>query len=315
MKQRKFEAARVTNTLQSWITNQLQSFDKEISQDLTTLKSRSRDASINSPYIRNYLKALSTKVVGEGWRVSWNKKNNITGKKDDLSNNQLKRSFDSWSKTCNIDGSNLTTTMKIIVQSVARDGAIFGVDFGPNQFKLQVIPCDYLAKLNAKTTPQGGYICNGVEYNSEGVVTHYWLLSGNPDDISKTHSTISATRIPTSNIIYVYDKERALQGLGIPWTSSVLEPLKHLELYTESELIQNRIASAKGILYKRKDDYIDPALDDDESNETELISEISAGLVECKVSRVHKNNLNEGCQWSLRNVFNTKFRSSIEQFL
>jgi len=145
---RRFDAAKQFQQLSGWLTNS-PLFQDELTQDLPTLRARSRDASINDPYARRYFKALSLSVVGaEGFRLKVLGRD-PNGELDKVGNDRVAASFNRWSKHCTVDGLSLRKAVSLLLETVARDGEVLiqhlqGRDFGDFGYQFKIIDCDLL---------------------------------------------------------------------------------------------------------------------------------------------------------------------------
>lgn len=248
---RRFEAGAAHRTLNDWLQTSLAMFDDEIQQDLGTLRSRSRDASINDVYARRYFKALTTNVVGADGVQFRMRIRNDDKSLDAVANTVIGDAFTKWGDNATIDGLSLKDAEKLFVETTARDGECLvqllrGKDYGPYGFALRFIESDYLdVQYNAKLS-NGNVIRSGIEYDKVGRIVAYHLWQYHPKESSALGiQNNNRVRVPKEDIIHGFDKERSSQGRGYPWISSSLLNLQHLKEYQKSELIASRVASAK----------------------------------------------------------------------
>lgn len=279
---RKFAAAQIDRTLQNWFTT-FQSFNEEIEMDLESLRSRSREASVNNPYLRRYFKALKTNVIGNGIRLR-NTARNISGTYDTNANKKIENAWKEWSKHAGIDGSSLTEVSKLIIETVARDGEVLiifrrGAAYGPYRFQLQVIEADHLdIRHNLNQGPVN--MRNSVEMDELGRPIAYHIYKTHPaDQHFSTASEMEKVRISAKDILHVVDKERAGQVRGFPWIPAALIELKHVDEYRKSELIASRVASAKSLWVSRPVTEDDSTLagEEDPIDDSALTDELSPG--------------------------------------
>lgn len=255
---RKFEGAKQFNELQNWIQDNLKSFREEIKSDRAALVGRSRDASINDAYARRYFQSLAVNVIGQKGIELKNQARNTNGSLDKVANDVIDAAWKKWSRAVTVDGMSMRKAQKLILKTVARDGEVFiykrrGKGFGPFQFQLQVIDLDYIASSYSAILKNGNVVQDGIEYDSIGRPIAYHIYKNNPSTYNTppTHYNSEILRIDASDIIHLYDRERAEQGRGFPWLSAALISLKHLSEYRKSELVASRIASLKPMFYTR----------------------------------------------------------------
>ena len=248
IKKRSFEAARYQNTLTRWARFTSSTFNEEIKQDLVSLRTRSRDASVNDPYGRRFFAAIKNNVIGsEGISVRLRVLNdNLTP--DNVANNVLERHFKNWSKKATVDGRSFRQAQRLFVETMARDGECIvqhckGNRYGPYGYQLRFLEAEHLDVEYNFTLNNGNQIINSIEYDEEGRVVAYHLWKYNPNNTQHKHN--ERIRIPAKEIIHGYDKERCSQGRGFPWLSAGLLNMTHIKEYQKTELIAARVASAK----------------------------------------------------------------------
>jgi len=247
---RRFEAAKFQPTL-GFLPSLYASFNDELKQDLPSLRARSRDASINNPFARRYLKAITTNVIGpHGIQLKMGAKL-PNGKPDDMANYMIEQRWLQFQKSVTTDGKNLREALKLALETVARDGEIFavirkGTQFGNYLVNLQFYEAEYVDINHNELAENGNEIRQGIEYDAYGkpVAYHIWRYHPNSTSVKATGTNIRV-RIPAEEVIHIYNRERVTQGRGFPWLSAALIPLSHIHEYTKSELIASRVASQK----------------------------------------------------------------------
>jgi len=291
-KLRGFDAAKYERTLSNWGLTQSANFNEELQSDLEVLRNRSREASLNNEYLRRYLKALKTNVVGPtGFKLK-NKALNTNNSLDRFANKKIETAWEEWSQNAGIEGESLTSLSHQLFETTARDGEsliVFrrGPQFGKYQFQIQLLEAEYLYLNNTndsgfKRVSGGKNIKNGVELDSYGRPVAYWLWTTHPKErLSASQSYENLARVSSSDMIHLFDKERPAQLRGFPWTTPVLIALQHISEYRKSELIASRAASGKMGFYTRPKGE-DPHVGDEEdlTDEHAFISESEPGHFE-----------------------------------
>lgn len=284
MKERRFAAAQYDRTIHNWITDALRTLNETLEHDLETLRTRSRDASINNEYVRRYLKALRINVIGKGIMLKARARN-LNGTFDKTANKKLEKAWDKWSYYAMVDGTCLSEACKLALETVARDGELLvifrrGPQYGPFQFQLQFLEADH---LDVKQVHQWGeHIRSSVEVNELGVPIAYHVYKSNPvDRRSLQFAQQETVRISTRDMLLLFQKERPNQLRGFPWIPAALLALKHLYEYRKSELIASRLASTKsGVIRKpRNIDTETPRIGDevDTTDDTSLFENLEPG--------------------------------------
>lgn len=249
-KTRRFEAAKFQPSL-GFLPTLFSKFEDELKQDIPALRARSRDASINNQFARRYLKALVTNVVGPyGIQLKMGAKL-PNGKPDEMANYLLEQRWKQFEREVTTDGKNLREALKLVLETVARDGEIFavirkGTQFGKYLVNVQFYEAEYVDINHNELSADGNEIRQGIEYNAYGrpVAYHIWRYHPNSQGVRQSGGNIRV-RIPAEEVLHIYNRERVTQGRGFPWTSAALIPLAHVHEYTKTELIASRVASAK----------------------------------------------------------------------
>lgn len=273
-KKRAFSAASLGRNLSQWQSAVYADFNREISTDLLTLRQRSRDFSINNPYMRRYLKSLDALVIGRGmipkFMVS-------SGEKlDEYANRVLKEEFSKFEKHATVDNQSLKNVLSLCLESVARDGEVLVLKHIINgQLKLQLLPSDYLP-IRYNAVYNDNQIISGVEINSFGVPVAYWIHKYDPNNRSYSPEILSELiRYTADQVIHLFKPERIGQYRGFPWTAAVLEPLYHLDRWQQSYAMLARVAAAKGVFYTKPQG--ESSFNNDEESPGEFIETLDPG--------------------------------------
>ncbi len=108
----------------------------------------------------------------------------------------------------------------------------------PAQF--QVLEGDYLDESKDGPTSGGGYIIQGVEFDSIGRRRAYWLFREHPGGRRFAGQSRS---VPARDIAHIYRVDRPGQVRGIPWAAPIM--LAHADFadYEEAHLMRQKIAA------------------------------------------------------------------------
>jgi lambda family phage portal protein len=109
--------------------------------------------------------------------------------------------------------------------------------------QLEVLEPDRLDHLKTEQT-RTGYIIQGVEFDLVGRRTFYWLFGQHPGDVVTTGvrgGSLRSARVPASEILHIYRKDRPGQVRGVPWLAPVIITLRDLDEYEEAELVRKKI--------------------------------------------------------------------------
>lgn len=284
---RTFQAAKINRLTNDWIQSPIQ-INQDIKSSLKVLKSRCREASKNDAHMKKYLKMRQVNIVGDsGLKLIAASKDLVTQKLDSIANDIIERAYKEFSRKefFTVDGKMSRRDVEnFIVASMAYDGEVFfrklkGFNNKFN-FSLQIIDsvlCDLNYSL-IQSQGNGNYIINGVEIDSYGKPVAYWFNQSRPD----SYDTIQARiRIPSNEIIHIFEHEYPGQTRGIPKAAAGLLKLNDLAGYTEAEIIAARIAASKMGFYKvPKGEKLCAVGEEKDETEKNYIQEVSAGVFE-----------------------------------
>ena len=245
---RAFAAAQVSRTLAPWIFDGGFS-NGEITVQLATIRSRSRDRQKNDEYFANYIRLFRNNVVGTGFTFKAQPCELIGHPEIDLKAKKfLEYHFWKWSKSrreCDLSGRmNLAAIFRLMAANWARDGeaiAIIERD-APTAYRLQlrVVRPDALDEtLNGRGTSAATIIRNGVEIDraTRRPVAYFFRSTREDPAAVYIDSSIPPVRIPASDVIHLFSTEDAVQTRGIPLTHASLKKGKMLDDFNQSELV------------------------------------------------------------------------------
>ena len=248
---RSFAAAKVNRLTNDWATV-ISSGDAEIKGDLKTLRARSRELERNNDYARRYFKALENNVLGSTGIGLQMKSRDFSGNLDQQANKKIEAAFSEWGSkyNCCVDGcTTWIDVQRLALRSMARDGSVL-IRFvrgysNPYSLALQIIEADHLDHdYNDKTAD--GQVRFGVETDKFGKPVAYHVLQRHPGDTHVLgYAANKRERIPASEVLHLFVKDRPGQTQGVPWLASSITGLRMLEGYREAELVAARLGAAK----------------------------------------------------------------------
>lgn len=229
----------------------------ELRNALRKLRASSRYLSRNSSIVKRYLNLLSVNVIGSTGFVFESKVRQRDGDLDTSLNDRVTGDFRRWMRrpsTCK--KLSFVNLQKQAIKSLARDGEfIWELVVNPryrDNLGINPIEADQLDEtLNTKFLGNGNEIKMGVELDAANAVVAYHFLTSHPGDsdslwLSETTNK-RYRRVDAKNVIHVFVSDRAGQCRGEPWTATVINEIRMLDGYRESEVVSRRIkASAMG---------------------------------------------------------------------
>jgi len=261
IQKRSYQGALINRLTSDWLSP-ASTADDEIRASLTQLRGRCRELERNNDYVRRFLTALESNILGHSGIGLQMKVTENGGQPDNLANDIIEKAWKKWSSRefCTVT-KRMTwfDVQRLILRSVARDGdMIIRKIRDRNGFSLQLLEGDRLdINHNREKTKSGdNEIRMGVEVDSVGRPIAYYILEHNPNESTLTQA--KRERIPASEIIHPFISDRVSQTRGTPWFVSSMTGLQMLSGYQEAELVAARVSASKmGFLIKdRADNYV-----------------------------------------------------------
>lgn len=225
--------------------------DTELRWYLKILRARSRELARNNDYVRKFLKMCVANIIGPNGITLQNKARDPNGTQDKLANDIIEEAWLDWGKkgVCTVDGEmTWLDAQNLFIESTVRDGAVIvrkvrGFD-NPYRFALQFLEVDHLDEDLNRPLDNGNSIRMGIEFDKWKRPQAYHLLVGHPGDYMPGATLKKYERIPASDIIHAYIKERASQTREAPWLHTAMRRLNMVGEYEEAELVASRIGAS-----------------------------------------------------------------------
>lgn len=299
-------ASTTKNSMLGWLTGQ-GSAEEDIDLNASKLRERARDLDAGGGLARGAVRRLRTTIVGSGLIPKPRIDAAILGLSADAAAQWemlAKAEFMAWanSRECDACGvHNLFELQSEILLAMLISGDVFimlpalQTPTTPYQLRIRVLEADRVCTQDSggdsqsSTLNSGNRVIDGIEVDSTGRVVAYWVASRHPfnDENSQTELTWeridaygSETGMP--NILHPYEAERPEQRRGVPFIAPVIEALKQLDRYMNSELMANIVASMLTVFFTTQEDHIgapleEPVSDEDKVSTAEEKIELTAG--------------------------------------
>ena len=260
-------ASRTSKILKAWSPIKL-SPKTDIDMNLSTLRNRAFDMSINTPIGAAAINTSSSYVVGAGLTVHPRPKFKILGIDAQTAREWSQKTveeFKLWASTVDCDvcrRNNFFDLQHIAYVSYLADGDAFALfkrknptPRNPYTLRLQLLesnrvsnPLDgtvigvfpHSVEARAKN---GNMIISGVEINDDGEIAAYYISNRVPNDVLGADETTKWVRVKAfgnltglPNVLQVCRDQRPDQFRGVPLLAPVIETLKQTSRYTNAEL-------------------------------------------------------------------------------
>jgi len=231
---RSFDGAKTGRRTDGWVSGGT-SANAEIAPALSLLRSRSRDLLRNNPYAVKARQAFVGNAIGTGIMA------------------KLEQNGDLWKRwiagECDADGQHDFYGLQRLVANTEFEAGECLIRLrwrNPEDglavpLQLQVLEPDYLDTLKNEALPNGGWIMHGVEFDAIGRRAAYWLYDVHPGDNAPFLRSLTSRRIPASDVLHVYRKDRPGQVRGVPRLAPVMLKMRDTDDYEEAELVRKGI--------------------------------------------------------------------------
>jgi lambda family phage portal protein len=197
----------------------------------------------NNPYASKAVAVITANVVGTGIKPSI-QDSRTRGLKN------TKQAWKAWADTTACDWEGRKTfagIQRLVMRSVAESGECFvrqrRVSGGPVPLKLQVLEADFLdTNKDGISTPNGGYIMLGIEFDAQGQRVAYWMFDHHPGE-NRLYRSLTSQRIPADEILHIFHEERPGQIRGVPFGVSAALRLSDFDEYEDAQLMRQKVAA------------------------------------------------------------------------
>jgi len=274
MANRGYDGAKTGRRTSGWITPST-SADAEITPNILKLRDRSRDLVRNNPYASKALRVLVANSIG-------------TGIIPNIKNKPANKLFQQWVTECDADGHlDFYGLQKLIGRTIFESGECLirlryrrPEDGLSVPLQLQVLEPDYLDSNKNELVKGGGYIQNGIEYNSIGRRVNFWLYKQHPGGNSILLNTLQSSPVPAEDILHIYEKLRPGQSRGVPIFAPSMITQNDLDEYEEATLVRKAAEACITAIVRTEDEGSSIGAVTTESGSTRRLEELAPGMVQ-----------------------------------
>ena len=249
---RSFEAAKSSRLNSGWSTANTK-IDAELRGDLTALRARARDLSINNDYARKFLAMMTDNVVGPNGFTLQSQVADPSGKADSMARRAIETGFWNWSQAGECETSakmSFADLCRLYIRTLARDGEVLVRRVRDKKFafgyRLQMLDIDRLDILHNELLKSGNVVRMGVELDGYGAPVAYWLLKRHPGEyMQQSTGAVMRERILATEIFHNFIADRPEQTRGFPWMASAMMRMNMLHGYEEAAVVAARNGASK----------------------------------------------------------------------
>ena len=235
---RRYDAASQTKRMSGWVTPATDA--NAANTNPQTIRNRARDLVRNSAWSAKGVSVIVNNSVGFGVRAQLKASSSLRTR-------QANAIWQQWAETtaCDADGMHdLYGLQAIAMRTLVVDGECLirmrprrPEDGLPLPFQIQLLEADFLAD-DARAIPAGNNtVHNGIEFDALGRRVAYHLYRTHPGTTSLLRGwNMEITRVPASEIIHLYRKDRPGQDRGVSWLAPAIVTLRDLGIYEDGSL-------------------------------------------------------------------------------
>jgi lambda family phage portal protein len=248
---RKYEAANAGRRNDRLITRNT-SANAEVGPALHRVRDRVRELVRNNPHAGKAVSELESALIGTGIMSTIN----VSGA--NRLQSRLRGLWKDWAEStdCDVDGvNNFYGLQALAIRSMVEGGEALIIRKWrkksdgyriPVPFQLQVLEGDYIDTDKNIELDNGGYIRNGVEFDSQNRRVAYWLYNHHPGErfiVALKSSTFVSERVDIKDVIHLYRVDRSGQVRGMSWGAACVVRTQDLDAYEDAQLLRQRIAA------------------------------------------------------------------------
>lgn len=298
-------ASQTRRSLRSWGIKTAESPDEEVLPELSVLRERSRDLYKNNPIGGGAIKTVCTNVIGPGLQLqsrmdrSYLKDTvNLSDASADALERRIERLFHMWGDHTDADACRRLNFYELqdlafrtylqagdcftLLPLISRKGTICDL-------RVEVVDADRVSDPAGSPASLGviiGKNAAGIELGSYGEPIAYNFEVTPPGSLDRKWVRVLAYGPSTGrqNVIHLYQQERPGQRRGIPYLTPVIDTLKQIGRYTDSELMAAVVSAMFTVFIKSptaaSEDILGAALPESERRETDPQHyELGAGAI------------------------------------
>ncbi len=212
-----------------------------IKEQLSVLRTRSREQARNNDYVRQYIRTLQNNVVGfTGITVQSQVKRGPKGELDEPANTAIEAAYLDAGRAVDLSEKlSRNDLLRTLLAALVTDGEFIAIKHkgdGYGKYGYQLEPVDP-ELLDLTYNVANSNIRMGIEYDNRGKAIRYHFKD--------SYTSHKRKGIEADRVFHVYYPEFVGQERGVPWLATSLFTLKQLDAYDEAAITAARIGAAK----------------------------------------------------------------------
>jgi len=207
------------------------------------LRQRSRDLIRNAPFARRAQMVVTNNVVGAGIApvISGANKKAAQAASDVILPYLQSTELDAHRAM------NFATMQTVVCNSVFESGEVLALrrtlplnSDAAIPLAIEILEIDHLDQRLLEFA--GNEVREGIEYNSQGVATHYHIYEQHPGSVSRRRN-LKSNRVPAEDVLHIRRIDRPGQMRGVPWLAPVMLTLGEMRDYQEAQILKQKISA------------------------------------------------------------------------
>ncbi len=235
-----YDAASTGRRAGKWVAAN-SSANTEITGALSRVRARSRDMVRNNAYARSAISKLVARAIGTGIMARpprvvqpvW---------KEFVERADFEGQHDLYGLE-SLVGRTVFESGECLVRRIRTKDARMPL-------QIQVLEPDYLDDTKMGPLENGNFAIAGVEVDALGRRAAYWLYPQHPGELVQLPKSFTSKRVPASEILHVYEKERPGQLRGMPRLSTTLMRLRDVDEYQDAVMVRKKIEACFAAFWK-----------------------------------------------------------------
>ncbi len=276
---RHYNAVVKDRILSGWQSHPV-SINQIIKDQITTLRTRSREQARNNDYVRQYIRTLQNNVVGfSGVTVQSQVKRGPKGELDEPANKAIEAAYLDAGRAVDLSGKlSRNDVLRTLLAALVTDGEYIaiqhtGKSYGKYGYQLEPVDPELLDVTKNGELSSGNQVRMGIEYDKRNKPIAYHFKD--------SYNSHKHTRYKADNVLHIFYPEHVGQERGIPWLATSLFTLKQLDAYDEAAITAARIGASKmGFFSSNNGGQYQGEELNTEKDDGSTISEVEPGVFE-----------------------------------
>ena len=210
-----------------------------------TLRNRARDQVRKNPWAAQMVASFVANAIGTGIKPK-------SKHPDEAVRERLHAAWLDWTDESDPEGvGDFYEQQVLAVRAIFESGEVFirkhrrRLGDGPDvPFQIQVLEADHVPLAENRMATFGNQIMAGIEFDERGRRVAYHMYREHPGEfLAQRPRSGELVRVPASEVLHLFVRQRPGQVRGAPRLASVLARLHSLDQYEDAELVRKKVSA------------------------------------------------------------------------